>query len=161
VTRKGKKRKERNMRRTFALTLAVVGVLVLATGISAAAHSKTARERTWIYKPSGARLGLYGLNPDRCDHAEFWWASQKVGKVMISGSPSYSYAYARRISRDYWRLAEISVDPIHLGTVKREGNRWVLRNKTGRIIIYTSGPDAVEAALAWVSFGRECTLGNW
>ena len=124
-------------------------------------HGRTAGTPTWIFSPSGARLGMYALQSDTCDHAEIWWESGRVGRVLISGNPSYSLAYARRISRDYWRLAELTGDSppqfSHLGTLKREGKRWALRNKKPRLVIYTSGPDAVEAALAYLTFGRECT----
>jgi hypothetical protein len=120
-------------------------------------HGQAARARTWIYTPSGAQL-VYALDSDACDHAEVWWDSGRVGRVLISGNPSYSYAYARRISRDYWRLAEVAPPQFpHLGTLKREGKRWALRNKKARLVIYTSGPDAVEAALAYLTFGRDCT----
>jgi hypothetical protein len=102
---------------------------------------------------------MYALDSGTCDHAEIWWEWGRVGRVLISGNPRYSYAYARRISRDYWRLAEITADFPHLGTLKRAGKRWVLRNRTGRIVIYMSGPDAVEAALAYLTFGRDCTTG--
>ena len=100
---------------------------------------------------------MYALHSDDCDHAEIWWGSGRVGRVLISGNPRYSYAYARRISRDYWRLAEVIASYPHLGTLKRAGKRWVLRNKTGRVVIYASGPSAIEAALAYLTFGRECT----
>ena len=121
------------------------------------AHSKAAAAPTWFYTPSGARLGMYALDSDNCDHAEIWWDSGRVGSVLISGNPRYSFAYARRISRDYWRLAEVMAGYPHLGTLKRTGKRWVLRSKMGRTIIYASGPNAIEAALAYLTFGRECT----
>ena len=109
------------------------------------------------YKPSGARLGMYFLDRN-CDHAEIWWEDETVGKVMISGNPRYSYVYARRISRDYWRLAEVTAGYPHLGTLKREAKRWVLRDQKARLVIYTSGPNAVQAALAYLTFGRDCTV---
>jgi hypothetical protein len=123
-------------------------------------HGQTARAPTWIYTPSGAQF-VYSLDSETCDHAEVWWDSGRVGRVLLSGNPTYTYAYARRISRDYWRFAEVTDDVPpqfpHLGTLKREGKRWALRDKKRRLVIYTRGPDAVAAALAYLSFGRGCT----
>jgi hypothetical protein len=139
-----------------AVVVASAGWTLVPVGLPHA-HSQTAVAPTWIYDPSGARLGMYALHADDCDHAEIWWEPGRVGRVLISGNPRYSYAYARRISRDYWRLAEVIAGYPHAGTLKRAGKRWALRNKKGRIVIYASGPNAIEAALAYLTFGRECT----
>lgn len=147
--------------RAHALCTLAVSAVVALTGLVPAEAQASATE-TRIFNGSGKLVGVYDFAAVYvgCENIDIWATRRSNGRVTVyaTSEGTYNLTYARRVSPGYWRIAEIFVGYPHLGTIRRVGNRWVLRNKKGRVLGFTRGPEAVEAALAYATFGESCIV---
>jgi hypothetical protein len=145
---------------------AAVGILVLlgqpdsasrATPKAAApvvTSTDAAVVETQVYDESGRLLGAYGLDDVDCENISI---GGSVAEGLYSTTEgNHEETYARRVSSGHWRFAVVMPGFPNLGTIRRVGTRWQVRDDKGRMVGSTRGPDAVEAALAYATWGASC-----
>jgi hypothetical protein len=139
--------------------ICVLVAFAVVAGLPPSASSSGPRTRIYI----GAREVGY-VEGDGVEWYASWgdgvgaWVYRDGPRRFFAGCESDTDAnrsgYARARTIREWLIATFP-GFVRLGVVRfRSPTRWDIYNKRARLIGYTSGPDGVAAALAWLAVSR-------